>query len=130
MVSLQTRSKLPKDVLVFDTLYREGLGCRRGKPVIVLLRRLANSLKCEPSSRAGETRLLRQVIRQRFCRWCSEPYEGRSATFPEIRIHAAGHLQPDMSEKLVFLVEIILRPEDAKRLHPGQPVDAGFNCEV
>jgi len=118
----------PKDGLVFDTLYREGDWVAAGKPVIVLCR--LPTLKCEPSSRRRNSGCFIKVIRVSVSVDGCVPnhYEAGSATFPRNpNSRRRSSTSQDMREKLVFLVEISFDPKIAKRLHPGQPVDARFN---
>jgi HlyD family secretion protein len=118
----QTTAAATQAGRVFDTLYREGEWVATGAPVVRLL----------PP----------QNIKVRF--FVAEPEVGALAVGRAVSIHCDGcgadvpaaisyisteaeYTPPviysnETRSKLVFMVEARPRPEDAPRLHPGQPV--------
>jgi len=119
----QKTQSAPKDALVFDTLYRPGEFVPAGQPVVMLL--------------PPENMKVRAFV--------PEPIVGRLQPSDQVNVHVDGVATPfagtiryispqveyappviysrEMREKLVVMIEIRFRDADARKLHPGQPVD-------
>ncbi|AKC81779.1 hypothetical protein IMCC26134_01520 [Verrucomicrobia bacterium IMCC26134] len=112
----------PSPALVYDTLFRPGEFVPAGQPVVSLL---------PPEN-----------IKVRF--FVPEPALAALKPGGRLRVNLDGHAPLDAvisyvspqaeytppvlynrenRAKLVFLIEAVFRPEDARDLHPGQPVD-------
>jgi HlyD family secretion protein len=118
----QKSQAAPRAALVYDTLYRVGEFIAAGQPVVSLL---------PPEN-----------IKVRF--FVPEPALAALKPGGRVRVNLDGHpaldavisyVSPqaeytppvlynrDNRAKLVFMIEAVFRPEDARDLHPGQPVD-------
>ena len=108
---------------VFDTLYRVGEWVPAGSPVVRLLP--PGNIKLRffvPETALGGLRTGQAV--QARCDACGEPV---AATISYIAAEAE-YTPPviysrDSRGKLVYMVEAHPAPQDATRLHPGQPVE-------
>ena len=108
---------------VEDTLYRPGEWVNAGAPVVSLLEPGAVKLRFfVPEARLGEVRVGSAV--RVACDGCGAPiratvrFVASQAEFTPPVIYSK-----DNRGKLVFLVEAWPSAEDARKLHPGQPVD-------
>ena len=118
----QKSQAVPRAALVYDTLFRPGEFVAAGQPVVSLL---------PPEN-----------IKVRF--FVPEPALAALKPGGRVRVALDGHPpldavisylspQPEYTPpvlynrgnraKLVFMIEAVFRPEDARDLHPGQPVD-------
>ncbi|MGB8598547.1 MAG: HlyD family efflux transporter periplasmic adaptor subunit [Burkholderiales bacterium] len=113
----------PANALVFDTLYTQGEFIPAGNPVISLLP--PGNIKLRffvPETRLGEIKLEQKITAT--CDACASPvsatisYISRQAEYTPPIIYSK-----ESRAKLVYLVEARPTPEDAVKLHPGQPVD-------
>lgn len=108
---------------VVDTLFTPGEWVPAGAPVVTLLP-LAN-VKVRffvPEARLGAVRLGQQVLLA--CDGCAAPIEARiSYIAPRAEFTPPVIYSRDNRSRLVFLVEAKPAPQEALRLHPGQPVD-------
>ena len=116
----------PEDAFVFDTLYNEGEIVEANHPVVVLLppdkvlarffvpETVVNTIKLEQTIQISFTGMKNSV-------------EGRinfissNAEYTPPVIYSK-----DYRKKLVFMIEASIKPEIAKSLHPGQPIDVRF----
>ena len=113
----------PVTARVEDTLYRPGEWVNAGAPVVSLLEPSAIKLRFfVPQARLGEVQPGATV---------NVSCDGCGAPIPAMVRHVAQQAEftppviysKDNRGKLVFLVEAWPSAEDAKKLHPGQPVD-------
>ena len=122
----QKRQAAPKDGLVFDTLFREGEWVAAGRPVVVLLP--PQNIKVRafvPEPRIGTVRPGQQV--EVFVDGVAEPFVGRvSYISPRAEFTPPVIYSRESRSKLVFMVEAVIDPASAAKLHPGQPVDVRF----
>ena len=108
--------------LVYDTLFRPGEFVPAGQPVVSLLPPENIKVRFFVPESALATLQPGQPVRVEL--------DGRPALDATISFVSpqAEYTPPvlynrDNRAKLVFLVEAVFRPEDARDLHPGQPVD-------
>ncbi|HKO88999.1 MAG TPA: HlyD family efflux transporter periplasmic adaptor subunit [Burkholderiales bacterium] len=109
--------------LVTDTLYVEGEWVNTGAPVVALLPPQNIKLRFFVS----ETRLgalkVGQPVEVR-CDGCGDPIPAQiSYISPRAEYTPPVIYSRENREKLVFMIEARPTPEDATRLHPGQPVE-------
>jgi HlyD family secretion protein len=109
--------------LIFDTMYREGEWVPAGSPVVRMLP--PGNVKVRffiGEAVVGEMRLGRRVLIR--CDGCSADvpatvsYISDEAEYTPQLIYSN-----DTRAKLVFMVEARPSPADARKLHPGQPVE-------
>jgi HlyD family secretion protein len=109
---------------VVDVLYREGEWVAAGQPVVTLL--APEHMKARffvPPAVVGRLSL-GQTVRL-TCDGCGAPIEARlSFIAREAEFTAPLIFSREVRDTLVFLVEARPAPADARRLHPGQPVEA------
>ena len=122
----QKRQQAPKSGLVFDTLYREGEWVPAGRPVVVLLP--PENIKVRafvPEKRLGtihpgdDVQVAVDGVPKAF--WGTVSYISPRAEYTPPVIYSQ-----ESRDKLVFMVEIVLDPQSAADLNPGQPVDVQF----
>lgn len=122
----QKRQQAPKSGLVFDTLYREGEWVPAGRPVVVLLP--PENIKVRafvPERRLGtihpgdDVQVAVDGVPKAFSGTVSYISPRAEYTPPVI-------YSQESRDKLVFMVEIVLDPQSAADLNPGQPVDVQF----
>lgn len=115
------RTPLAGDVV--DVLYREGEWVAAGSPVVTLLP--PEHVKARffvPPAVVGRLALGQAV--QLACDGCGAPIAARvSFIAPEAEFTAPLIYSREVRDKLVFMVEARPAPADARRLHPGQPVE-------
>jgi HlyD family secretion protein len=127
-IRLEQKSQLsPVAGRVLDTYYRTGEWAAPGQPVVSILP--AENIKVRffvPETRLGRLRTGQAVAVR--CDGCPQRVP---ATIRFISPTAEYTPPVLFSEKnrhrLVYLVEAWPRPQDAARLHPGQPVDVSLN---
>ncbi|MFA6293326.1 MAG: HlyD family efflux transporter periplasmic adaptor subunit [Victivallales bacterium] len=113
----------PEDAFVFDTLYNEGEIVEANRPVVVLLPPGNVKARFFVPEKVVNTLKVGQAVRISFT-GMKNPVEGRinfissNAEYTPPVIYSK-----DYREKLVFMIEAGIKPELAKSLHPGQPVD-------
>lgn len=120
-VSQKTRTA-PGPALVYDTLFRVGEFVPAGQPVVSLLPPENIKVRFFVPEPALATLRPGQHVRVQL--------DGRSpldATIsyvsPQAEYTPPVLYNRDNRAKLVFLIEAVFSPEDARDLHPGQPVD-------
>lgn len=107
--------------LVYDTLYREGEWVPAGSPVVRLLPPQNIYLRFF----VPQTALARLQVNQKIVIHIDgAPDVPASITFisPEAEYTPPVIFSNETRSKLVYLIEAYPAPEDAARLHPGQPV--------
>lgn len=112
--------------LVFDTLYREGEWVAAGKPAVVLLPPANIKVRAfVPQTEVGQIQAGDSV--RVFVDGADQPVQGRvSYISPQAEFTPPVIYSRESRSKLVFMIEAVFAPEDAKNLHPGQPVDVEF----
>jgi HlyD family secretion protein len=122
----QKSQAAPRDALVFDTLYREGEFIATGQPVVSLLpaenikvRFFVNEEKFAGLKSGQSVRVL--------ISGGSAPLDARvSYLSPKPEYTPPVLYNRENRAKLVFLVEAVFSPADARDLHPGQPVEVSL----
>ncbi len=108
---------------VTDTLFVRGEWVPAGAPVVAMLP--PGNVKVRffvPEPRLGSVKVGQKVAIA--CDGCAAPIGGTvSFIAPQAEYTPPVIYSKDSRAKLVFLVEARPAPEDAARLHPGQPVD-------
>lgn len=119
----QKTQRMPATGQVTDVLYREGEWVPQGSPVLTLLPPAQVKARFfVPEPVLGQLQLGQAVTLQ--CDGCAAPikakvsYIAREAEFTSPLIYSKEN-----RAALVFMVEARPSPEDAKRLHPGQPLE-------
>ncbi|MFZ5546926.1 MAG: HlyD family secretion protein [Pseudomonadota bacterium] len=119
----QKSVQAPVAAHVEDTLYRPGEWVNAGAPVVTLLEPAALKLRFYvPQARLAEVKP-GAAVKVR-CDGCGAPINAtvrRVASQPEFTPPVI--YSKDNRARLVFLVEAWPSAQDARRLHPGQPVD-------
>jgi HlyD family secretion protein len=108
---------------VVDTLFTPGEWVPAGAPVVTLLPPANVKVRFfVPEARLGAVRLGQQV--SLACDGCAKPVDARVTYIaPRAEFTPPVIYSRDNRSRLVFLVEAKPAPEEAARLHPGQPVD-------
>ncbi len=123
----QKRRLAPTSGLVFDTLYRAGEWVAAGRPVVMLLP--PGNIKVRtfvPQTRPGSIHQGDRV--QVLVDGEPEPFPAKvSFISPKAEYTPPVIYSQENRGKLVFLIEAVLEPDVAVRLHPGQPVDIKFS---
>ena len=120
---LQKTQRVPSAGVVVDVIYREGEWVAAGTPVLTLLP--AQNIKArffvsEPA--LGSIHLGQPVWLQ--CDGCGAPMAARiSYISPSAEYTAPIIYSKENRATLVFLIEARPAPDDARRLHPGQPLE-------
>jgi HlyD family secretion protein len=119
----QKSASAPVGGLVADTLYVKGEWVGAGSPVVSLLPPQNVKIKFfVPEPVLGALRV-GQALRV-SCDGCAAPVAARvSFIAPQAEYTPPVIYSKENRTKLVFLVEARLDPEDAAKLHPGQPVE-------
>lgn len=118
----QKTQTAPQAGLVFDTLYREGEFVGAGSPVVVLLPPANIKVRFfvpEPALgalRAGES--VRMTLDGRAAPLAATV----SYVSPQAEFTPPVLYNRDNRAKLVYMIEAVFAPADARDLHPGQPV--------
>lgn len=120
---LAQKSQLaPREALVADTLYTAGEWVQAGMPVVSLLPTENIKLKFFiPEKRLSAVKVGQAV--QVSCDGCTPITANVSYVAPQAEYTSPLIYSKDNRATLVFLVEARAKPEDAIKLHPGQPVD-------
>jgi HlyD family secretion protein len=106
-----------------DTLYVQGEWVNAGAPVVSVLPPANLKVKFYvPEPRVGSVKVGQRI--QVSCDGCGNAI-GATVSFvaPQAEFTPPVIYSRESRAKLVFLVEARPAPEDAARLHPGQPVD-------
>ncbi len=116
----------PQAGQVFDTLYREGEWVSAGRPVVALLPPANIKVRAfVPQTRIGTIQLGEAA--NVSVDGVPERFAGKvSFISPRVEFTPPVIYSRESRDKLVFMVEIVLAPAAAARLHPGQPVDVQF----
>jgi len=119
----QKSATAPQAGLVADTLYVKGEWVAPGAPVITLLP--PQNIKVRffvPEPQLGALRVGQSL--NVSCDGCAAPIPAR-ITFiaPQAEFTPPVIYSKDSRAKLVFLIEARPAPEDAVKLHPGQPLE-------
>jgi HlyD family secretion protein len=119
----QKSATAPVSGLVADTLYVKGEWVGAGSPVVSLLP--PQNIKVKffvPEPALGALRIGQQV--RVNCDGCAAPIAARvSFIAPQSEFTPPVIYSKENRTKLVFLIEARPEPEEAARLHPGQPVE-------
>lgn len=119
----QKSQRAPMAAAVVDTLYTRGEWVQAGAPVVSLLP--PENIKLRffiPEKRLGEMKVGQSV--QVTCDGCVAPLTAKvSFIAPQAEYTAPLIYSKENRATLVFLVEARPKPEDAIKLHPGQPVE-------
>lgn len=119
----QKTQRMPAAGDVTDVLYREGEWVPQGSPVLTLLP--PSQIKARffvPASVLGRLKLGQGVTL--LCDGCSGPISAKvSHVAREAEFTSPLLYSKDNRATLVFMVEARPAPEDATRLHPGQPLE-------
>ncbi len=122
----QKSATAPVAGLVADTLYVKGEWVPAGSPVVSLLP--PQNVKVRffvPEPALGALRVGQDV--RVTCDGCAAPIAARIAFIaPQAEFTPPVIYSRENRAKLVFLIEARLSPEDAVKLHPGQPVEVRF----
>jgi HlyD family secretion protein len=122
----QKRQNATQPALVFDTLYRPGEWVAAGRPVVVML----PPENIEVRAFVPQTRIAAIHPGDRVnihVDGISEAFTGKvSFISPRAEYTPPVIYSQESRGKLVFLVEAVLAPATAAKLHPGQPVDVQF----
>jgi HlyD family secretion protein len=119
----QKSQMAPAAGLVQDTLYRPGEWVAAGAPVVSILPPQNIKLRFfVPESELGRIALGQRVTAS--CDGCAAPVPAKvSFIAAEAEYTPPVIYSRENRAKLVFMVEARPAPEDAARLHPGQPVE-------
>jgi len=118
----QKSQRAPANALVADTLYTAGEWVQAGMPVVSLLP--AENIKLKffiPEKQLSAVKVGQTV--QVSCDGCTPITANVSYVAPQAEYTSPLIYSKDNRATLVFLVEARAKPEDAIKLHPGQPVD-------
>ncbi|MGV3654978.1 MAG: HlyD family secretion protein [Noviherbaspirillum sp.] len=119
----QKSRKVPEAAAVVDVLFREGEWVPPGAPVVSLLP--PQNIKARffvGEGMLGRLRLGQRVTLQ--CDGCGAPLEAAvSFIAPEAEYTAPLIYSKENRAALVFMAEARPDPEQARRLHPGQPLE-------
>jgi HlyD family secretion protein len=118
----QKTQTAPRAALVYDTLYREGEFIPSGSPVVTLL--APDLLKVRfflPESELAAIKV-DDVVKIAFDG--RSPLDARvTYVSPQPEYTPPVLYNRENRSKLVFMVEALFAPADARELHPGQPVE-------
>jgi HlyD family secretion protein len=125
----QKTQRIPVKGDVDDVLYREGEWVQAGSPIVSLLP--PQNIKVRffvPEALVGALRLGQEVVVQ--CNGCKAPVAARISYLS----NAPEYTSPLIYSKenrstLVFMIEARPSPENARLLHPGQPVEVSLDAK-
>jgi HlyD family secretion protein len=123
----QKSAAAPAAAVVQDTFFSQGEWVPAGAPVVSLLPPANIKLRFfVPEAVVGSLKTGQPVSVQ--CSGCAAPIAARiSFIAPQAEYTPPVIYSKESRAKLVFLVEAKPAPEDAARLHPGQPVDVSLS---
>jgi len=119
----QKSQAAPEQGVVFDTLYRQGEWVAAGHPVVVLLP--PQNIKVRafvPERRIGAIHL-GDTVRVRVDGQPAQVAGKIRFISPRAEYTPPVIYSTESRSKLVFMIEVFFDPQDAAKLHPGQPVD-------
>ncbi len=118
----QKSQRAPRAALVADTLYTQGEWVQAGMPVVSLLP--AENIKLKffvPETALGKLKMGQEV--QITCDGCTPMAAKVTFVAPQAEYTAPLIYSKENRATLVFAIEARTKPEDAVKLHPGQPVE-------
>ncbi|MBI3716172.1 MAG: HlyD family efflux transporter periplasmic adaptor subunit [Betaproteobacteria bacterium] len=118
----QKSQRAPKAALVADTLYTQGEWVQAGMPVVSLLP--AENIKLKffvPETQVGTVKIGQDVTVS--CDGCTPLTAKVSFVSPQAEYTSPLIYSKENRASLVFAIEARAKPEDAVKLHPGQPVE-------
>lgn len=118
----QKSQRAPRAGLVADTFYTAGEWVQAGMPVVSLLP--AENIKLKffvPEKQLGALRIGQDV--NVTCDGCAPLMAKISYVAPQAEYTSPLIYSKENRATLVFMVEARAKPEDAIKLHPGQPVE-------
>lgn len=118
----QKTQRAPRAALVADTLYTAGEWVQPGMPVVSLLPPENLKLRFFVPERALASLKIGQDV-QVSCDGCASTVAKISYISPQAEYTAPLIYSKENRAALVFLVEARPKPEEAARLHAGQPVE-------
>lgn len=118
----QKTQRAPRASLVTDTMYNAGEWVQAGMPVVSLLPPENTKLRFfVPEKQVSAIRIGQEVTIS--CDGCNPIKAGISFISPQAEYTSPLIYSKENRATLVFLIEARARPEDAVKLHPGQPVE-------
>ncbi|MEG1832502.1 MAG: HlyD family efflux transporter periplasmic adaptor subunit [Burkholderiaceae bacterium] len=122
----QVEPVAPQAARVVDTLFRPGEWVAAGKPVVKLLAPADIKLRFfVPETRLAELRVGQALLVS--CDGCGGPLPARLSFISPVAEYTPPVIYSNETRaKLVFMVEARPAPEQAARLHPGQPVSVAL----
>lgn len=122
----QAQPAAPQAARVVDTLFRPGEWVAAGKPVVKLLPPAEIKLRFfVPETRLGELRVGQALAVS--CDGCGAPVAATLSFISPVAEYTPPVIYSNETRaKLVFMVEARPAPEQATRLHPGQPVSVAL----
>ncbi|MCG6552699.1 MAG: HlyD family efflux transporter periplasmic adaptor subunit [Candidatus Magnetominusculus sp. LBB02] len=119
----QKTQAAPTAALVFDRLYRQGEWVSANKPVVVLLP--AQNIKVRAFVPQAMLTAIQPGSRvQVLVDGIKSPLSGTvSFISPQAEYTPPVIYSKDSRAKMVFMIEAVFTPDEAVKLHPGQPVD-------
>lgn len=118
----QKSQKAPRAGLVADTLYVQGEWVQAGLPVVSLLPAENVKVRFFVSEPALSTVTLGKAV-QVSCDGCGALEATVSFVSPQAEYTSPLIYSKENRAKLVFLIEARVAEENARKLHPGQPVE-------
>ncbi|MEP7155828.1 MAG: HlyD family efflux transporter periplasmic adaptor subunit [Betaproteobacteria bacterium] len=118
----QKSQRAPRAALVADTLYTQGEWVQAGMPVISLLP--AENIKVKffvPEKQLSAMKIGQEV--KISCDGCATLTAKITFVAPQAEYTAPLIYSKENRDTLVFMIEARAKPEDAVKLHPGQPVE-------
>jgi HlyD family secretion protein len=120
---MQKTQRMPVEGEVSDVLYREGEWVQAGSPIVSILS--PQNIKVRffvPEETVGELRLGQQVVLR--CDGCKKPMPARISYLSSAPEYTSPLIySKENRSTLVFMIEARTSIDDARRLHPGQPVE-------
>jgi HlyD family secretion protein len=118
----QKTQRAPRAALVADTLYTQGEWVQAGMPVVSLLPPENIKLKFfVPEKQLSALKIGQDV--QVTCDGCTPLTAKVSYVSPQAEYTSPLIYSKENRATLVFLIEARAKPDDAIKLHPGQPVE-------
>lgn len=118
----QKSQRAPRAALVADTLYTAGEWVQAGMPVVSLLPAENIKLKFFVPEKALSGIKIGQDINV-TCDGCAAITAKITFVAPQAEYTSPLIYSKENRDTLVFLIEARAKPEDAAKLHPGQPVE-------
>lgn len=122
----QKSSLAPQDGIVFDTYYRPGELTETGKPILSLLAYADIKVIFFVNERILGQLRLGDVVNV-TCDGCKKIHKGKiSFISPSAEYTPPVIYSTETNEKLIYRIEAAFARDDAKNLHPGQPVYVNY----